>query len=110
MQSIILKGMPSVNSSINLFLDIWSGYDFQNYHYLKNRFAFLLLLWSDTICFDNGSSVRLYDNSFFQAQVPNTLIWKITTLITVQGLRAYKHVTGQYAISAIYIPAKNSQK
>ncbi len=33
----------------------------------------------------------------------------MATPITVKGLRANKHATNQYAITDIYIPAKNSQ-
>ena len=64
---------------------------------------------SDTVCFDTGCSVTLCDGSFFRAQAPNTPIRKIATPITVRGLGANKHATDQYAITDIYIPAKNSQ-
>ena len=109
LQSVIFQGMPVIHSSVNPSADIGTGYGFRGYHYLKGKVALSLSSMSDTVCFDTGCSVTLCDSSFFRAQAPNTPIRKMATPITVRGLGANKHATDQYAITDIYIPAKNSQ-
>lgn len=85
------KSIPIVYLSINSFADIRTSYGFQGYHYLKDKVVLLLSLLFDTVSLNIGCLVKLYDRSFFWTHVPNTLIWKIATSITVWGLRANKH-------------------
>lgn len=69
-----------------------------------------LLSLSNTVYFDTGYLVTLCNSLFFQAQATNTTILKMATSIIIRGLEDNKHVTDQYAMTNIYISAKNSQK
>lgn len=73
---------------------------------MKDKVVLSLSSVLDIVCFNTSYLVTLYDNSFFQAQAPNTAIWKIPTLITIWGLGANNHITDQYIVSNIDIPAK----
>lgn len=110
LQSVVFQGILIVHLSINPSTDIRTGYGFRGYHYLKNRMALLLSSLSDTMCFDTGCSVTLYNSSFFWSQAPNTPIRKMAISITILGLEANQHATDKYTISDIYIPAKNTQE
>lgn len=110
MQLIVFKGISIFYSFINPSTDIKTSYSFRDYHYLKNRVVLSLLSLFDIVCINTSYSIILYDSLFFQAQVFNTLIQKMATPIIIWGLRANKYAMKQYAISDIYILAKDSQK
>ena len=108
-QDTLVKDTCIIHSTINLFMDIGTGYGFCGHHCLKGKIALSLSFSIKFICFNTGCSVILCDITFFCIQVSNTPIQKMATSITIWNLGVNKHATDQYAIADIYIPAKNGQ-
>lgn len=85
--------IPIFNIFISPSANIGIGYDFRKYHYFKRKEILLLSSLSNTLCFNTGWSNTLYNNIFFQTQIPKKPIWKVDTLITVSDLGANKYTT-----------------
>ncbi len=109
-QNTSVKNTRIIHSTINLSVDIGTGYGFRGHHYLKSKIALSLSSSINSVCFDTGCSVILCDISFFSIQALNMPIQKMATPITVRGLGANKHTTNQYAIADIYISGKDDQR
>ncbi len=108
-QNTSVKDTRIIHFIINPSVDIRTGYGFRGYHYLKGKIALSLSSSLNSVCFDTGCSVTLYDIAFFSTQAPNTPIRKMATRITVRCLGANQYATDQYAIADIYISAKDGQ-
>ncbi len=110
-QNTFVKDIRIIHFTINLSVDIGTGYGFRGHHYLKGKIAISLSFSINSVCFDTGCSITLCDIAFFSTQAPNTPIRKmVTPLIMVQGLGANKHAIDQYATADIYTSAKDGQR
>lgn len=73
-QNILVNNTRIIYSTINSSIDIRTKYSFCEYYYLKNKIALSLSSLINSVYFDTGCSVILYDIVFFYTQAFNTLI------------------------------------
>lgn len=79
----LIKNIPIIQLSINLSINIKTGYNFYKHHYLKSKVVLSLLLLTNIVYFNTNCLITLYDIIFFQTQALDILILEIVTYIMV---------------------------
>ena len=96
----IIKSIAKTN-------DIDTGHAFRNYHYAMVIIKLTQKCVLENICLDTECSVSLIDRAWLKKCLPDVIIRKIASPITVRRLRSAKHQTDKYMILSIYFPGKS---
>ncbi len=64
-QNTSVKDIHIIHSTINIFMDIGTGYGFCEHHYLRGKIVLSILSSINLVYFNTGYSVILYNIAFF---------------------------------------------